>query len=129
MSWTAIADAAGLLCLLCGALLCLFSAIGLLRLDNLLLRMQAGAKPQVLGLFLVLVGVGLRVRSGLDIGMLVLVGLFQMVTIPVSAHLVSRAQYGIGKVPPLSPVDPPERRGSTSDPAGSRSLPTDTTPG
>ena len=32
-------------------------------------------------------------RSGLDVGMLVLIAIFQMLTIPVSAHLVARARY------------------------------------
>lgn len=114
MTWTALADVVGLVCLLCGSLLCLVSAIGLLRLPGLLLRMQTAAKPQVLGLFLVLIGVGLRLRVGLDIGMLVLVGLFQMLTIPVSAHLVSRAQYRIGDVPPEGRVLPAEQRADHS---------------
>lgn len=93
MSWEAIADGLGLGCILIGSVMCLTSSIGLVRLRDLYSRMHAGAKPQALGVLLVLLGMGLRLRSGLDIGMLVLVGIFQMMTIPVSAHLVSRARY------------------------------------
>lgn len=93
MSWEAIADGVGLACILLGSVMCLTSSIGLVRLPDLYSRMHAGAKPQALGVLLVLLGMGLRLRSGLDIGMLVLVGIFQLMTIPVSAHLVSRARY------------------------------------
>jgi multicomponent Na+:H+ antiporter subunit G len=55
--------------------------------------MHAGTKPQVLGVLLALLGVGLRLRSVLDVGMLVLVGLFQCLTLPVAAHMVGRAVY------------------------------------
>ncbi|GAB94812.1 multicomponent Na+:H+ antiporter subunit G [Kineosphaera limosa] len=93
MSIDTLADAVGVLAILAGSILCLTSSIGLLRLPDLYSRMHAGAKPQALGLLLVLLGIGLRLRSGLDVGMLVLVGIFQMLTIPVSAHLVARARY------------------------------------
>ncbi|HEX5533324.1 MAG TPA: monovalent cation/H(+) antiporter subunit G [Actinomycetales bacterium] len=86
-------DTAGLVCILAGALLSLAAAIGLLRFPELLSRMHAGTKPQVLGVLLTLVGVGLSLRSGLDIGMLVVVALFQGLTIPIGAHMVGRAAY------------------------------------
>lgn len=93
MSVEVIADTLGLLCLLAGSILCLTSSIGLLRLPDLYSRMHAGAKPQALGLLLVLLGIGLSLRSVFDVGMLVLVGIFQMLTIPVSAHLIARARF------------------------------------
>jgi multicomponent Na+:H+ antiporter subunit G len=90
---TAAMDIASLACLTASALLSLAAAVGLLRFPDLLSRMHAGTKPQVLGVLLALLGVGLRLRSGLDIGMLVLVGLFQCLTLPVAAHMVGRAVY------------------------------------
>ncbi|MDE9364262.1 monovalent cation/H(+) antiporter subunit G [Luteipulveratus sp. YIM 133132] len=101
MSWTDVADGVGLVCLLAGALLCLSASIGLLRFPDLLTRMHAGTKPQVLGVLLVLIGVGLRLRSGLDVGMLVLIGAFQLLTIPVSGHMIGRAAYRTGAVEPV----------------------------
>lgn len=100
MDWIVVADVAGLVCLLLGALLCLAAAIGLLRFPDLLSRMHAGTKPQVLGVLFVLLGVGLRTRSGLDIGMLVLIGVFQLLTIPAGAHMVGRAGFRTGQVAP-----------------------------
>lgn len=97
MSWETVADVVGGVALLVGAFFSLSAAIGLLRFPDLLTRMHAGTKPQVLGVLLTLVGVGLVVRSGLDVGMLVLVGLFQLLTIPVGAHMVGRAAYRTGQ--------------------------------
>ena len=52
----------------------------------------------VLGVLLVILGVGLRTRSGLDVGMLVLIGFFQLLTIPAGAHMVGRAGFRTGQV-------------------------------
>ncbi len=93
MTWGGVADAVGLACLAVGAVMCLTSAIGLLRLPDLYARMHAATKPQALGLMLAMLGLGLRARSGLDVGMLLFVITFQMLTIPVSAQLISRARY------------------------------------
>jgi multicomponent Na+:H+ antiporter subunit G len=100
MTWPVVADLLGLLFLLLGALLCVAAAIGLLRFPDLLSRMHAGTKPQVLGVIFVIVGVGLRTRSGIDVGMLVLIGVFQLLTIPAGAHMVGRAGFRTGQVEP-----------------------------
>ena len=100
MSLTDAMDVAGLVCLLFGALFCLAASIGLLRFPDLLTRMHAGTKPQVLGVLLVILGVGLRTRSGLDVGMLLLIGIFQLLTIPAGAHMVGRAGFRTGQVSP-----------------------------
>lgn len=100
MTYTDVLDVLGLVFLLLGALLCLAAAIGLLRFPDLLTRMHAGTKPQILGLLLVLVGVGLRSRSGLDVGMLLLIGVFQLLTIPAGSHMVGRAGFRTGQVAP-----------------------------
>lgn len=126
MNWAQIADVLGMVLLTAGAILCLAASLGLLRFPDLLTRMHAATKPQVLGVLLVLVAVGLRTRSGLDVGMLMLIGLFQLLTIPVGAHMVGRAGFRTGQVAPsdvhLGPAagpggDLPERDGD--DPDGS----------
>src|SRR5690606_11417368 len=102
----------GLVLLAAGALLCLAASIGLLRFPDLLTRMHAATKPQVLGVLLVLVGVGLRTRLGLDVGMLILIGSFQLLTIPVGAHMVGRAGFRTGQVAPTDVhLGPPTERG------------------
>ena len=57
-------------CLLLGALLTLIAAIGILRFPDVLTRMHSATKPQVLGLLVVLVGLGLRLRDPSTIGLL-----------------------------------------------------------
>jgi multicomponent Na+:H+ antiporter subunit G len=84
-------------CLLCGALLSLAAGLGLLRFPDLLSRMHAATKPQVLGLLLILTGTALRLGTVVDITTLVLVGAFQLATAPVAAHMVGRAAYRTGQ--------------------------------
>ena len=84
--------------LLAGALLGLGAGVGLLRFPDLLSRMHTAAKPQVLGLILVVIALALRLRDGSVAWMLVLAVLVQLVTAPVAAHLVARAGYRTGKV-------------------------------
>jgi len=84
--------------LVLGAFLSLVAGIGVVRFPELLARMHAGTKPQVLGLFLMLLGLGLRLRSWGVVGPLLLVLCFQMLTAPVGAHMVGRAGYRTGKV-------------------------------
>ncbi|PGX37475.1 Na+/H+ antiporter subunit G, partial [Priestia megaterium] len=91
--WNRVADVASVVCLLGGALLAFAAGVGVLRFPDLLARMHAGTKPQVLGLVLVLVGLGLRLRDGGAVWALVLVAVFQMLTAPVAAHMVGRAGY------------------------------------
>ena len=122
MNLTEVLDVAGLVCLLLGAMLCVAASIGLLRFPDLLTRMHAGTKPQVLGVLLVILGVGLRTRSGLDVGMLVLIGVFQLLTIPAGAHMVGRAGFRTGQVEPADihlgrrrTYGPPDGQGEARD--------------
>ena len=98
MSWTTAADVAAAVCLLGGSLLAFAAGVGLVRFPDLLARMHSATKPQVLGLILVLIGLGLRLRSGPALWMLALVGAFQLLTSPVASHMVGRAGYRTGKV-------------------------------
>ncbi|SDQ87233.1 multicomponent Na+:H+ antiporter subunit G [Arthrobacter crystallopoietes] len=84
--------AAGL-CLVLGALMSLAAAIGLLRFPDLLSRMHAATKPQVFGLLLLLIGLALQLRSWAAVPVLIIAWLFQLLTVPVSAHMVGRAGY------------------------------------
>lgn len=97
-TWVAIADVASPVLLLGGAFLAFAAGVGVLRFPDLLSRMHAGTKPQVLGLILVLAGLALRLRSGGAVWALVLVVVFQLLTAPVGAHMVGRAGYRTGKV-------------------------------
>lgn len=84
--------------LIAGTALFLVAAIGLHRFNDLYGRMHAATKPATLGLILVLTAAALRVDSTGDIGKLILVGVFQLATAPVAAHLLGRSAYR-GRVP------------------------------
>jgi multicomponent Na+:H+ antiporter subunit G len=87
------ADVVAVACLLLGALLCLTAGIGLLRFPDVLSRMHAGTKPQAVGVLLIMTGAAIRLNGSSVTWMLLLVAVFQLLTAPVSAHLVSRIAY------------------------------------
>lgn len=74
------------------------AGIGILRFPDLLSRMHAATKPQVLGLAFLMIGLALELRTGVAIWTLVLVLLLQLITAPVSAHMVGRSGYRTGRV-------------------------------
>lgn len=78
---------------LSGALLTLASAIGLLRFRDTLSRMHPAAKPQVLGLMLVLLGAGVQIFPDIDMGMLLLAAIVAVCTAPVIANRVGNLAY------------------------------------
>jgi multicomponent Na+:H+ antiporter subunit G len=98
VSWAATADALAAACLLLGALLALIAAIGVLRFPDVLTRMHSATKPQVLGLLLILLGLGLRLRDPGTVGILLLVALFQLATAPIASHMVGRSAFRSGQV-------------------------------
>jgi multicomponent Na+:H+ antiporter subunit G len=88
-----VADVVAAGCLLAGAFLCLTAGVGLVRFPDVLSRMHAGTKPQVLGVLLVMVGGAIRLHGLAATWMLLLVAAFQLLTAPVSAHMISRVAY------------------------------------
>ena len=79
--------------LLGGALMSLAAAIGLMRFPDLMSRMHAASKPQVLGLLLFLLAMAVEFRSWVLLPVLAVCWIFQLLTAPVSAHMVGRAGY------------------------------------
>ncbi len=79
--------------ILSGSALALTAAIGVLRFPDTLARMHAATKPQVLGLLLVLAGAAIRLRGNIDVGMLILTGMFTLITAPVIANRVGQLAY------------------------------------
>ncbi|MEU1755321.1 monovalent cation/H(+) antiporter subunit G [Micromonospora matsumotoense] len=98
MSVGTVVDWLAAVALVSGALLSLAAGIGVLRFPDVLDRMHAATKPQVLGVLLLLVGLALRLRTAEDLGMIVLVGVFQLATAPVAAQMIGRAAYRSGRV-------------------------------
>jgi multicomponent Na+:H+ antiporter subunit G len=98
MTIDTVADVLAGTCLVTGALLSLAAGMGLMRFPDLLSRMHAATKPQVLGLLLILTGAALRLQNTIDITTLVLIAVFQLATAPVGAHMVGRSVYRAGQV-------------------------------
>ncbi|BCW60501.1 multicomponent Na+:H+ antiporter subunit G [Paenarthrobacter nicotinovorans] len=89
----AVIDVVTAVFLVVGALMSLGAAIGLLRFPDLMSRMHAATKPQVLGLFLMLAAIGLQMRTWWVWPVLLVAWIFQLLTAPVSAHMVGRSAY------------------------------------
>jgi multicomponent Na+:H+ antiporter subunit G len=71
-----------------GALLILASAIGVLRLPDVLCRSHAVAKALTLGIFLMLLGLWVHQGEKQTSLKIILAIFFQVVTIPMGSHLV-----------------------------------------
>lgn len=98
MTFDDVANVVAAVLMIAGAVLCLTAGIGLLRFPDLLSRMHAATKTQVLGLLCVLGATALSLRSWSSLGMIILIGLFQTMTAPVAAHMIARAAYRTGQV-------------------------------
>lgn len=79
--------------LLAGCAFAFFAGLGLVRFPDVLSRLQAGTKPQVTAVVLVMVAAAIRLEGLPVLSMLVIAGLLQMLTAPVSAHLLGRVAY------------------------------------
>ncbi|MET9325434.1 monovalent cation/H(+) antiporter subunit G [Tsukamurella sp. NPDC003166] len=88
-----IVDVVSAVLFLTGAVFALTAAIGIIRFPDTLTRMHAATKPQTMGLLLLLLGAIVRMADSVDVWMLVLAGLFAMLTAPVVAHRVGRVAY------------------------------------
>lgn len=85
-------------CLVVGSLLALIAGVGLARFPDVLTRLHAAAKPQSLGVLLVLLGLALRVEDRSTLTIIALAAIFQLVTAPVSAHMLGRAALRAGHI-------------------------------
>ena len=90
------------ICLVLGAFLSLAAGVGLLRFPDAIARMHATTKPQILGLIFILAAIALQDRRWTTVLVLVTILLLQMLTAPISAHMVGRAGYRTGVVAPGS---------------------------
>ncbi len=84
--------------LISGATFALIAAIGVVRFPDLLNRMHAGTKPQTFGLLLILTGLALQLDSWRAGFLILILIIFQLLTAPVSAHMVGRAAFRTGFV-------------------------------
>jgi multicomponent Na+:H+ antiporter subunit G len=85
------ADIIASIALIAGAVMSLAAGIAVLRFPDTASRIHAATKPQVLGIVLLMIGLGIRLGTAAVIGELVLIVVLQFLTAPVSAHLAVRA--------------------------------------
>ena len=98
MSWSFIADVLSLILIISGSLLTLAAAIGIARFKDTMSRVHAVSNPQTTGLILTILGAIIRLTGAEsfsvaergDLGMLILLVLFAMITSPVTAQRTSR---------------------------------------
>lgn len=95
----AIFDLIGAIFIAVGAFLCFAAAISLVRFPDVLGKMHAITKPQVLGLMSVATGIAISLRTWWSVGLCLLIVILQLLTAPVSANLVARGAYRGGLVP------------------------------
>lgn len=99
-------DVASAFLVVVGAAFVLLAAIGLHRFDDLFSRIHAATKATTLGLILAALGAALQVVGPGNAVKLVLACLLQLVSAPVSAHVVGRAAYHRGaELSPTTAVD------------------------
>lgn len=91
-----VLDIVGAILVTAGAVFSLAGALGLVRFPDTMTRMHAATKPSVFGLMLVLTGVAFEIREPAVWGLVLLTFLLQVMTAPVSGHLVSRAAHRSG---------------------------------
>lgn len=84
--------AVGVLILLSG-FLSMAAGIGIVRFPDVLTRLHAATKPQVAGLAFVLLAIWLNSPSWGVLTTVVLVMTFQLLTQPMTAHMVARSAY------------------------------------
>jgi len=79
-----------------GTAFMLLGAIGLVRMPDLLTRMQTATKPPTLGVFCLMLSVALYFPDfGVTVRALAIT-VFVFLTAPVAAHMIGRAGYQVG---------------------------------
>ena len=88
-----VLDAAAAVLLLAAVGFVLLAAVGLWRFEDLFSRIHAATKAITLGVLLAVAAAVLRVETTGDVLKLLLVALLQLVSAPVSGHMLGRAAY------------------------------------
>ena len=96
MNLDIVLDGLAGLCLVLGAALSVAAGVGLVRFPDALSRLHAATKPQILGLVFILAAIALQARNWSTLLVLAPVLVLQMITAPISAHMIARAGYRTG---------------------------------
>lgn len=82
--------------LVVGAFFMLLAALGILRLPDLFMRLQAATKASTLGVSCMLLAAAMHFQDMAVTTRAVLVVAFFFLTAPVGAHMIARAAYAVG---------------------------------
>ena len=107
---------------LCGALLTLVSAIGVVRFPDALSRMHALTKASTVGFGLIAIGACLNMTNANDITSVMLAAALQVLTLPVAATLIARSTYWARRIPVHLDADDELRRAAEAGTLGRRTL-------
>lgn len=91
-----VVDLATAVLMLAAVAFVLLAAVGLQRFDDVFSRIHAATKAITLGVVLVAGAAALQMERTSDVVKLLLVVVLQLVSAPVSAHVVGRAAYWSG---------------------------------
>lgn len=84
----------------------LLACVGLYRFDDVFSRIHAATKSITLGVILVAAGAALQLRDPGDTAKLAVAAVLQMISAPVTAHIIGRAAYWTGtELSPETVVD------------------------
>ncbi len=93
------------ICVLLGGVFAVISGLGLVRMQDVLMRMHASTKAGTLGSALAMAGAALHFwDSGVTVRSIATV-VFLMLTAPIAAHMIGRAAFRLQKRPGRDPMD------------------------
>lgn len=91
-----VADLVTAVLLPLGAGFAVLGAVGMLVFPDIMTRLHAAAKPQTLGLLLMLAGTAVQLPGPADAAPLLLVAVFQLTTAPIVAGMLGRIAHHTG---------------------------------
>ena len=93
MTGEAIREIFTMVFIVVSALMCFAAGIGLIRFPDVLSRLHAATKPQILGLMAIAAAIAVNNPRIGTFALLTAIIIFQGLTAPITAHMVARAAY------------------------------------
>lgn len=105
-----MSDILATLAVVLGTALCVLSAVGIVRMPDVYIRLQVASKASSLGIALLMLGVAIHFDDLSVTVRALLVVVFVFLTAPVAAHVIGRAAY-ITRTPLAAGTEPDELAG------------------
>lgn len=107
--WNFVRHPLGAAACLAGALLCVVSAIGVLRFPDFYTRLHAASITDTSGAALLLIGMALMAPHWLILVKLLCIFIFLFLTSPTGTHALANAAHVAGLQPRIGPVGNPHQ--------------------